>query len=300
MKDQRPRFGPFGGRLHAMPPFPGEGRLLDFATRLVSLAGGAQRETHLWPGAPFEVNLHDRIQRQMWRARYEPHITFCLQALLGLGDCFCDVGAHIGYISCFAAGLVGESGQVFSFEADPRLYAQLKKNLEPFPWANSFHQAVWHENRTITFSRTPNEMESGWGTVADVRDILTAEHVSIPAATLDSLFCSLSSPPVKVVKIDAEGSEPSVLAGADHFLQFSRPVLLLEVNSVLLSMTGSSSERLCAVLLGAGFRLFCLSFRKLARVSNIAQLEFQDLLCLPEEKVDQLLINFQTHGFSLC
>jgi len=236
----------------------------------------------------------------MWRARYEPHLTSCLQVLLRPGDSFCDVGAHIGYISCFAAGLVAESGRVVAIEADPRLYAQLKKNLEPFSWAISFHHAVWDENRTITFSRTPDELESGWGTVADVRDILTAEHVSVPAATLDSVFFSLPSPAVTAIKIDAEGSEPHVLAGAAHLLESARPAILLEVNSVLLSAAGSSCERLGDTLLHARFRLFQLSFRRLAEVSTPAKLDFQDLLCLPEERAEPLLSNFQAHGFSLC
>jgi len=293
-------FGPFGGILHSLPPFPGEGRLFDLATRLVSLLGGAQREAHLWPGVPFRVDLRDRIQRQMWRARYEPHLTSCLEALLGPGDVFCDVGAHIGYISCFAAGLVGKSGQVLSFEADPLLFAQLKKNLEPFSWAISFHCAVWDENRTITFSRTPNKLESGWGTVGEVRDIPAAEHVPVPAATLDSVFSSLSSSTVAAIKIDAEGSEPRILAGAANLLQSARPAIFLEVNSVLLSAAGCSSERLAKTLLHGGFRLFRLSFQKLAKVPTLAKLEFQDLLCLPEEKAEKLLSNFQAHGFSLC
>jgi len=43
---------------------------------------------------------------------------------------FVDVGANIGYYTLIAASLIGEHGQVFSFEPDPENFYLLQRNLQ--------------------------------------------------------------------------------------------------------------------------------------------------------------------------
>src|SRR5437764_1145672 len=81
---------------------------------------------------------------------YEPAITMLLASDLTEGDVFVDVGAHIGYFTILAAGLVGSTGKVLAFEPEPTNYEQLLRhiklndlsNVVVFNWAVGDHPGV--------------------------------------------------------------------------------------------------------------------------------------------------------------
>src|SRR5271170_3898838 len=70
-------------------------------------------------GAGLRLSLDPRYEAQYAAGFHETVLLACLAAHLKPGDVLYDVGAHIGYISLVAARLVGPSGKVFAFEADP-------------------------------------------------------------------------------------------------------------------------------------------------------------------------------------
>ncbi|WP_376089741.1 FkbM family methyltransferase [Roseomonas sp. CCTCC AB2023176] len=131
---------------------------------------------------------------------------------LGRGAVFVDVGANIGTYSLPAARLVGAEGRVIAFEAHPRTYAYLRRNVE----ANALRQVV------------PVHMALGDG---DGEVTMTFEdanpgetHVSAQDAapgaarvrlgTLDDALRDLGAERVDYLKIDVEGFELPVLRGA--------------------------------------------------------------------------------------
>ena len=72
----------------------------------------------------FDFDLGPGV-RKMHAGAYEIEIVALLRELLRPGDTFVDVGANIGYLSCVAAGLVGPSGRVISFEPAPGCFSRL-------------------------------------------------------------------------------------------------------------------------------------------------------------------------------
>ena len=77
-------------------------------------------------GINFNIDLElDPAMRLMYFGSYQYEITDILKRFLRKGDTFVDIGANIGYISTFALGLVGQSGEVHSFEPVPRFFARL-------------------------------------------------------------------------------------------------------------------------------------------------------------------------------
>jgi FkbM family methyltransferase len=250
-----------------------------------------------WPGVQFETDLTDRIQRQMWAGVYEPHVRECFNGLLEPDAVYLDVGGHIGFHAVFAAHRVGQLGRVFAFEADPRVYERLSRNLSQFPWAQAVNAAVWERSGSLTFERSSTRHESGWGTVSAVRDFGTGEHVEIPSIALDDWCRDSRIERWDAMKIDAEGSELAVLRGAETSLKKFRPSLIMEINTVLLEKGGKSPESLADFLIERGYTLFWLEFRRLVAWDPAKHANFCEALCLPEERAAEILKRLSSRGF---
>jgi len=276
---------------------PGQGRLVDGLGRLARWIGGDRAVVSPWPGVRFETDLGDRIQRQMWAGTYEPHVHECFNVLLDPGAVYIDVGGHIGYHAVFAAHRVGQQGHVFAFEADPSVYERLARNLSQFPWAKATNAAVWDSTGSLTFERSSTKSESGWGSVSAVRDFGKGEHVVVPSLALDDWFRNLPLERWDAMKLDAEGSELAVLRGARSSLEKFRPILILEINSVLLEQGGASPSGVAEFLLERQYRLFRLDFRRLEPWDPAKHVDFCDALCLPGERAVDVLNRLAKEGF---
>lgn len=275
-----PRWGSWFGSL---PSFPGKIRLIDAAAAVVRFAGGNEQKVCLWEGTEFYVDLRDRIQRQMWRGCYEPNVMAALSKILRPGDTFVDAGAHIGYHSYFAAGLVGASGHVFSFEADPANFLRLRKNLEHFSQASSEHCAIWSGEEKLMFTRSESSKESGWGALATVRNAPDREQVEVRGVSLDAWIERKGLEEIRAIKIDVEGAELAVLRGAERVLRNMRPLLLLEVCEPLLKQAGASPVMIEKLLRGHRYSLRRLSKDGLSPWRAVGKDESVDCLAAPEE-----------------
>jgi FkbM family methyltransferase len=276
---------------------PGQGRLVDGLGRLACWIGGDRTVVSPWPGVRFETDLTDRIQRQMWAGVYEPHVRECFDVILEPGAVYFDVGAHIGFHAVFAAHRVGPQGRVFAFEADPRVYERLARNLSQFPWALAVNSAVWDRTGSLTFERSSTQHESGWGTVSAVRDFGKGEHVEIPSIALDDWFRDAHLERWDAMKLDAEGSELAVLRGAQSLLEKFRPFLIMEINAVVLKQGGNSPAGVADFLLERGYSLFRLEFRRLEPWDPAKHMDFCDALCLPAERAPEVLRRLASEGF---
>jgi FkbM family methyltransferase len=276
---------------------PGQGRAVDALGRLAGLIGGGRGVTSFWPGVRFEADLTDRIQRQMWAGVYECHVRECLDVLLEPDAVYFDVGAHIGFHAVRAAHRVGPGGRVFAFEADPRICKCLSRNLAQFPWAQAIDAAVWDHTGRLVFECSSVKHESGWGIVTAVRDLGRGEHVHVPAVSLDDWFQEQPLARWDAMKLDVEGSELAVLRGAQGLLERFHPLLILEINRILLKQAGISPARVAEFLFERGYRLFWLSFRKLEPWNAAKESDLCETLCLPEHRAAEVIKRLAERGF---
>lgn len=279
-------------------PMPGQGRVVDALAKWKVWRSGNLVMASPWPNIHFEVDLADRIQRQMWAGVYEEHVRRCFGALLHPGDVYVDVGGHIGYHAVAAAYLVGAKGQVIAFEADSTMYQRLARNLEQFPWAHPVHAAVWHSSGMLTFERTSERQESGWGTLTTVRDLGMGEHVEVRAVSLDDSFDNSGLTRWDAMKLDAEGSEPAVLRGAEKALERFRPFLVLEINGIVLKEARFSPADIVEFLEARGYCIYHLSHSHLEPWDSSKHVEFCEVLCLPREREAADLERLVRAGFS--
>ena len=153
---------------------------------------------------------------------YEPEQTALFRERLRPGDTLLDVGAHVGYYSLLAARLVGERGAVWSFEPNPSNCEWLRRHvrLNGLGHVRVEQVAVSDEAGTARFA-----FGGGSGTGRLAHD--GSEEVRTIA--LDH-FCGERDIRPNAVKIDVEGGELRVLAGARRILTTMRPVLFLSTH----------------------------------------------------------------------
>lgn len=140
------------------------------------------------------------------------------------GDTALDVGANVGHYACRMSELVGAAGRVVAFEPVPDTFAALVANARTFR----------HPNLTLLNAAAGDRTGVVGVSVPDRPDGSYLARVD-PAGALRCLVLAVDSlalpGPVRLVKIDAEGFEPKVLAGMRKVLDRDRPVVILERNA---------------------------------------------------------------------
>ena len=134
---------------------------------------------------------------------------------------YVDVGANIGSHAINAARLVGSTGSVFAFEADPDTYHLLSENIESNGLRNIVLRQTCVSDHVGTLSFYKHK-DSAKSSIVDRGEKLS---VTLPSDTLDNLIPANKK--IDVLKVDVEGAELSVLRGAhailnDHRRPFGR------------------------------------------------------------------------------
>src|SRR5580765_775094 len=271
--------------LHSVGHFRGKARLADYLGRAVLKLDHRAGNFALASGNVVKIDLEDRIQRLMWGAAYEPHVKRCLSVLLRPGDIFVDVGAHIGYFSLVAGCLVGPTGKVFEFEADSEVFQRLQSSGSQFSWLISYPKVVWQRTKQVSFSNPHQPGESGWGKVAEVQN--DGNVVMVESISLDDWHESVDHVPVRLLKIDAEGSEPSILDGARKLLSGARPYIIAELNDELLRGTGHSQMSVFGMLGCLGYAAFTMTSKGIIELPTGDMPLRPEVLFVPSERLQE-------------
>lgn len=164
--------------------------------------------------------------------RADPMLFEMVEELVRPGDVVWDIGANVGLFSFAAAGLAGSNGLVAAVEPDGWLVSLLRRssNLSdpsrspvlviPAAVSDCMSLAKVH---VAARARSANFIDGSQVTEAGG----TRRIESVIAITLDWLLQNLRAP--QVLKIDVEGVEHLVLAGARDLLTKVRPRIWCEV-----------------------------------------------------------------------
>ncbi|AFY70263.1 methyltransferase FkbM family [Thalassoporum mexicanum PCC 7367] len=156
----------------------------------------------------------------------QEHELRLLPSLLNKGDVVVDVGANIGTYTMRSAKIVGPSGMVIAVEPFPRMAAMNLSNALRNNFNNvrlrvccvadrDGHQDFWmkaNKPNSFTLLETPGY-----------------NCFNSRVERIDTLFEAEGLSRLDFIKIDAEGVENEVLAGAKHVIDKFRPMILLEV-----------------------------------------------------------------------
>ena len=179
---------------------------------------------------------------------YFGNVSSALLRLISNGrphELFLDIGANIGLYSLAASNLFWK---VIAFEPDPRSLPALKENITRSNACNVTVAPVALSDKSGTAALRVDPLNQGGSSLnvpggsyslkAAERDLsnwkshsLTQEAFSVQTETLDAYLAKSEAHNIRLVKIDVEGHEESVLIGATAMLQRERPVLFVEVST---------------------------------------------------------------------
>lgn len=197
---------------------------------------------------------------------YENDVSSCFIRCLKPGDTVIDVGSHIGYYALLSAVLVGESGLVLSFEPESSNYQRILQNisLNGFNNIRVFNTALGAENKTTQFF--VNSDNDGGHALWDVgqhpfnqisRNQQQVRQVHL--ATLDDIISRQEIQRLKLIKMDTEGAEYSILQGAIKTLSnYQVPYVISEVNRFGLEQMGTNEKQLRAWMDSLGYDAYLL------------------------------------------
>ncbi|MEO6651993.1 MAG: FkbM family methyltransferase [Ilumatobacteraceae bacterium] len=136
-----------------------------------------------------------------------------------------DVGANIGVTTLIMSQVV-PSGSVVAIEAGRRNFTLLEENLKANGCSNvtAVFAAASRSAGTLEFA----ESTAYGGVVEGLREVGTG--YSVPAITIDDLVADHGLERVDLLKVDVEGHEPDVLAGAEATIERFDPTVVLEFN----------------------------------------------------------------------
>ncbi|PNE35719.1 FkbM family methyltransferase [Streptomyces eurocidicus] len=210
----------------------------------------------------FAVDTQDLIQRYIYMfGTWEPHMTRWLSRRLRSGDTFIDVGANIGYFSLLASQLVGETGGVVAIEASPLFHekALAQARLNGCENVRAINAAVSDVREALTFTLASSR-NMGANSIVPY-DGPAESTFEMQARPLPELLTEAEIAGARVIKIDVEGAEGSVVRGMVPMLDRLRPdvEITVEVTPERMARLGDSADELLATMKEHGFHVYRLA-----------------------------------------
>ena len=203
---------------------------------------------------------------QVWRLSRRggaPEFSVC-QALAVSGSTAVDVGASVGNFTRGLAKAVGRHGRVIALEASPGVYEELIRST----WGArvvALNLAAssgpgWAELSVPVDGRGTHDQ---LGTL-ERRATGRVQATTIRTVRVDDLLGT--DRPVSVIKIDVEGHEAEVIAGAAETLERHRPALVVEIEQR--HLVGRSVSDVVESVLDRGYVCYGLRGRALVAWSE--------------------------------
>jgi FkbM family methyltransferase len=208
---------------------------------------------------------------------------------LALGGIMLDIGANIGRMAITRA-ILGDVTLAYCAEPDPITFACLARNVID----NSLRRLVLPDQTAIGARNGPIRLlrEGGSGNFRVVEGMTGGNTVEVPCYTLDSWMDRLhiEVDAVTFVKVDVEGYERRVLAGAPRALAARHIAWQMEISPAALRAAGDEPQRLYEDMQQAFTHFIDLSRRVAgARVRRVRDLPDALAYIEPDGKTDVVL-----------
>lgn len=256
--------------------------------------GRGTRVIECTTGMRLALDITDYASCMMVFGRFSSDIVALIERLIRPGDVVVDVGAQLGYITTLLARQVGRSGHVYGFEPDPNALAKLRVTLmaNDLPQVTLFEMAAGDRTGELTFNVSPT---LGWSTAVPNTHLTGLQTIRVPVTTLDeSRATGRIKGRIRFVKVDVEGFESAVFDGAQRLFAEDRPLILTEINPLLLRPLGQTSVDALARIVRHDYAVFRVDQPsgllsggtvRLVEVDAARPMDVCDVLCVPRDQV---------------
>ncbi len=221
-------------------------------------------------GALIHLNPEDPvISGALTLGLYENEEIAFFERVIEPDTVFVDVGANVGLYTALALKRIRHPGRIVCAEPDPAsasfLRRTVRSNLESGHSPRlSLHQVALSDTHgELVLYKNPDNK----GDNRIYADPLCPEAIRVDADPLDSLMEREAVDEINLLKIDVQGAEAKVVAGALGILgRSAHCVLMTEFWPYGLSRCGSSASAYLSALEDVGFSLYLLKGTALQRV----------------------------------
>lgn len=195
--------------------------------------------TYLDNGMPIIVNKDDRCVCWFIRmtGHWDSNESRVIGQLVKKDFQIIEVGANFGVHTLRMAGLIGEKGKIFAFEANPYVSKNLKKSIE----MNNLQKTIILYEKAAGDINGEAFINFGISNIGGGHLVATPNETSIKTRIV-RIDDTLEVQKIDLLKIDAEGCEQRILNGAKKILQANpNIILMLEWGPDLLKKQGTET-----------------------------------------------------------
>ena len=191
---------------------------------------------------------------------YDPLEWEAIKLAVRAGDSCLDVGANIGVMTVLMSRLAGPTGHVIAAEPQPSVFGILVDLLERNGCHNATPlQALLMDRCGAAELHVSQATPLGVGSSAVMQENDSTASIRVAAVTIDALYDGQRG--VDYIKIDAEGAERLILAGARSTLAQYQPVVQVEVHGQYMEEPAETISALFAGMAELGYRSMNLASR---------------------------------------
>ena len=192
-----------------------------------------------------KLNLNEYTQCNYYFGNISNQLLFLIKHLGNKKNIFLDIGTNIGFYSLVASRYFK---QIFSFEPQPNCINEIKYHSNYNHMYNIITVENGVSNSIGNFELKLDPLNQGGASLnkpgghqkLNIEDIIALNKkkqtaIKIDVITLDHYFDNFNlehNSIIKLIKIDVEGHEESVLEGALNIINKYKPILFIEVDTI--------------------------------------------------------------------
>jgi FkbM family methyltransferase len=214
-----------------------------------------------WQGGPLYFPKNSMVALGLLESgHWEPDVTALLAIAVKPASVAFDIGANIG-VSALAMLNKQADVRVVSIEPSPTVLPHLQRTRDESRFRERWEivpkAATEHAGHEIVFTVLAGDGADVFEGIRNTgRSSAATNEIKVPTTSVDAEWQARGKPMVSVIKIDVEGAELGVLAGAAECLATCRPIVLTEWCPKNFVVYGSRAEDMLRMSASAGYDAF--------------------------------------------
>lgn len=191
-----------------------------------------------------------------------------------------DIGAHLGVIAMSISHSLNNAGKIYAFEPTPNTFSLLCRivKLNKCSTIIPINKAVSDRNETLSFY-IDNNLGSNANSLVSKNE-RNRQSIDVETITIDQFVTENKINKIDFLKIDAEGSELSVLKGAIKTLKNHKPLAILAIHPRLISNNGDNIKDIYLLLKSLNYNIY-LKEKEIDQDQFIMTKDFFDVHLIP-------------------